>query len=64
MLTRVFFRGVQLDVIGIDEAQFFEDLYDFCVKVADHDKKTVIVAGLDGDYMRCLFLLAVTGAYI
>lgn len=49
-----------MDVIGIDEAQFFEDLYDFCVKVADYDKKTVIVAGLDGDYMRCLFLLAVT----
>jgi hypothetical protein len=39
-------------VIGIDEAQFFEDLYDFCREVADHDGKTVIVAGLDGDYLR------------
>ncbi|KAF5962014.1 hypothetical protein HYC85_003223 [Camellia sinensis] len=38
-----------LDVI---EAQFFGDLYDFCCKVADHDGKTVIVAGLDGDYLR------------
>ncbi|XP_028122202.1 thymidine kinase a-like [Camellia sinensis] len=38
--------------IGIDEAQFFGDLYDFCCKVADHDGKTVIVAGLDGDYLR------------
>lgn len=42
----------QLDVIGIDEAQFFEDLYDFCCKAADRDGKTVIVAGLDGDYLR------------
>ncbi|KAF9664398.1 hypothetical protein SADUNF_Sadunf16G0014500 [Salix dunnii] len=41
----------QLDVIGIDEAQFFGDLYDFCREVADHDGKTVIVAGLDGDYL-------------
>ena len=43
---------LQLDVIGIDEAQFFEDLYDFCCTAADHDGKTVIVAGLDGDYLR------------
>lgn len=45
----------QLDVIGIDEAQFFEDLYDFCREVADHDGKTLIVAGLDGDYLRRSF---------
>ncbi|TXG55493.1 hypothetical protein EZV62_020749 [Acer yangbiense] len=44
-----------LDVIGIDEAQFFEDLYDFCCKAADHDGKTIIVAGLDGDYLRRSF---------
>ncbi|KAH0468235.1 hypothetical protein IEQ34_003268 [Dendrobium chrysotoxum] len=44
-----------LDVIGIDEAQFFEDLYDFCHIAADHDGKTVIVAGLDGDYLRRKF---------
>ena len=43
---------MQLDVIGIDEAQFFGDLYDFCRKAADHDGKTVVVAGLDGDYLR------------
>ncbi|GKF64820.1 thymidine kinase a-like protein, partial [Tanacetum coccineum] len=40
-----------LEVIGIDEAQFFEDLYDFCINAADQDGKTVIVAGLDGDYL-------------
>ncbi|KAF8410831.1 hypothetical protein HHK36_003368 [Tetracentron sinense] len=45
----------KLDVIGIDEAQFFEDLYDFCCNAADHDRKTVIVAGLDGDYLRRRF---------
>ncbi|MBA0778835.1 hypothetical protein Gotri_006650 [Gossypium trilobum] len=45
----------QLAVIGIDEAQFFEDLYDFCCEAADHDGKTVIVAGLDGDYLRRSF---------
>ncbi|KAK3001764.1 hypothetical protein RJ639_021529 [Escallonia herrerae] len=42
----------KLDVIGIDEAQFFGDLHDFCSKAADVDGKTVIVAGLDGDYLR------------
>ncbi|CAL5183999.1 unnamed protein product [Lathyrus oleraceus] len=45
----------QLDVIGIDEAQFFDDLYDFCREAADHDGKTVIVAGLDGNYLRKRF---------
>ncbi|KAJ4832257.1 hypothetical protein Tsubulata_048771 [Turnera subulata] len=45
----------KLDVIGIDEAQFFDDLYDFCCKAADYDGKTVIVAGLDGDYLRRSF---------
>ncbi|ESW18106.1 hypothetical protein PHAVU_006G013500 [Phaseolus vulgaris] len=45
----------KLDVIGIDEAQFFEDLYEFCCKAADEDGKTVIVAGLDGDYLRRSF---------
>ncbi|KAI3965059.1 hypothetical protein MKX01_013990 [Papaver californicum] len=45
----------KLDVIGIDEAQFFDDLYDFCCKAADHDGKTVVVAGLDGDYLRRRF---------
>ncbi|XP_074577242.1 thymidine kinase-like [Curcuma longa] len=45
----------KLDVIGIDEAQFFVDLYNFCCNAADRDRKTVIVAGLDGDYLRRRF---------
>ena len=46
-------------MIGIDEAQFFGDLYEFCCKVADGDGKTVIVAGLDGDYLRWYLTLLV-----
>lgn len=42
-------------MIGIDEAQFFGDLYDFCCEAADTDGKTAIVAGLDGDYLRRSF---------
>ncbi|XP_031277874.1 thymidine kinase a-like [Pistacia vera] len=45
----------KLDVIGIDEAQFFYALYEFCREAADHDGKTVIVAGLNGDYLRRSF---------
>nr|GMC85679.1 thymidine kinase-like [Ipomoea batatas]GMC85801.1 thymidine kinase-like [Ipomoea batatas] len=45
----------KVDVIGIDEAQFFDDLYDFCCEAADLDGKTIIVAGLDGDYLRRRF---------
>ncbi|GJS48835.1 thymidine kinase a-like protein [Tanacetum coccineum] len=42
----------KLEVIGIDKARFFEDLYDFSINAADQDGETVIVAGLDGDYLR------------
>ncbi|KAF8727851.1 hypothetical protein HU200_018416 [Digitaria exilis] len=45
----------KVDVIGIDEAQFFDDLYDFCCKAADCDGKIIVVAGLDGDYKRKKF---------
>ena len=51
-------------MIGIDEAQFFEDLYEFCCKAADQDGKTVIVAGLDGDYLRCLSKLIFSFSYV
>ncbi|KAL9668586.1 hypothetical protein QQ045_006122 [Rhodiola kirilowii] len=44
----------ELDVIGIDEAQFFGDLYDFCCTAADKDGKIIIVAGLDGDFLSVL----------
>ncbi len=42
------------EVIGIDEAQFFEDLYEFVIK-AEKYGKTIIIAGLDGDFNRKRF---------
>ena len=40
------------DLIFIEEAQFFEDLYDFCVNCADNFNKHLVLCGLDGDYLR------------
>ena len=43
-------RAKDADVVGVDEAQFFDnDLVDVCQQLAD-DGKRVIVAGLDQDY--------------
>ena len=39
------------DIIGIDEGQFFKDLVETCEKLADMGK-LVIVAALNGDFMR------------
>jgi len=41
-----------LQVIAIDEAQFFPDLREFCTKAANEDHKQVIVVGLNGDFRR------------
>ena len=38
-------------VIGIDEGQFFTDLYSF-VSTAEKYNKIIIISGLDGDYNR------------
>jgi Thymidine kinase len=46
---------VLLQVIAVDEAQFFPDLLDFCTHAADRDAKLVLVAGLDGDFRRRQF---------
>ena len=37
-----------VSVIAIDEGQFFEDLIEFYKNIVDNDKKTLIVAGLNG----------------
>ena len=42
------------EVILINEAQFFEDLYE-CVTDMLRDKKKVYIAGLDGDFERKKF---------
>jgi thymidine kinase len=39
------------DVVCIDEAQFFSDLTEFTKRIATY-KKSVVVAGLDGDYKQ------------
>jgi thymidine kinase len=39
------------DVIAIDEAQFFNDLYSF-ILYSEKKNKHIIIAGLDGDYNR------------
>jgi thymidine kinase len=43
-----------IDVIGIDEAQFFDDLPQF-IDMIERTNKIIIVAGLDGDFRRQKF---------
>ena len=43
------------EIIIIEEAQFFEDLFEFVTKSADQFNKTLIVTGLDGDFKRNMF---------
>lgn len=43
---------IKADVIIIEELQFFEDAYDVIKKWCDDYKKSIIAAGLDGDFMR------------
>jgi len=39
-------------IIFIEEGQFFPDLYDFVITACEKDNKSVVIAGLDGDYKR------------
>lgn len=49
-------RYASSSIVAIDEAQFFgKDLVEFCTRAADDDAKTVVVAGLDGDFLRGKF---------
>lgn len=45
----------RFDVIGIDEGQFFVDLYDSSLNLVETLKKIVIISGLDLDANRNLF---------
>ncbi len=40
------------EIIIIEEAQFFPDLYEFSIKSADNFNKKLVIVGLDGDYQR------------
>jgi thymidine kinase len=42
----------QIDIFMIEEAQFFDDLYEFVLDAVEKDRKHIIVSGLDGDYKR------------
>lgn len=45
-------QSLGVDVVCIDEAQFFGDLYDGVFQLVEKYKLYVIVAGLSGDYKR------------
>lgn len=40
------------EVILIDEAQFFSDLYKFVIRAINMDNKIVVISGLNGDFKR------------
>lgn len=40
------------DIIGIDEGQFFNDLYESVIKLIYNHKKIVFISSLDGDYKQ------------
>jgi len=48
-------RYKEAEILVVEEAQFFGDLFNFVVGAADNDGKIVIVAGLDGDYKKEAF---------
>jgi thymidine kinase len=51
ILTLVTNDMMNVDVILINEGQFFEDLYDFVLEMLKLNKK-IYVSGLDGDFKR------------
>ena len=48
--TNIYFEKV--DVIIIEELQFFNDAFEIIIDWCDNKGKTVVAAGLDGDFMR------------
>ena len=43
---------INANYVFINEAQFFNDLYDFCLTSVEKYNKNVVVFGLDGDFQR------------
>jgi len=50
--TNIINKINNVDVILIDEGQFFDDLYSFCKDIVDNYKKIIYVFGLSGDSNR------------
>lgn len=48
-------RWAKYQVVAVDEAQFFPDLFHICSSTADGEGKLWVLAGLDGDFMRQRF---------
>jgi len=49
-----------IDVIGIDEGQFFDDINIFCDLWTNYHNKKIIISALNGDYKRKMFNNLVT----
>jgi thymidine kinase len=47
------------DIICIEEAQFFPDLFQFTINAVDKHDKTLIICGLDGDFQMNPFMQVV-----
>lgn len=56
IMTKYKDEYMKADLIVIEEAQFFESIYDFVLNTAELYGKDVIVAGLDGNFKRKPFL--------
>lgn len=54
ILAEVEEKAEDYDILGIDEGQFFEDIVEFCERMANAGKM-VIVAALDGTFERKAF---------
>jgi thymidine kinase len=46
---------IEAQVVFIEEAQFFPDLFNFTIMAANQDNKIVVVCGLDGDFQLKAF---------
>ena len=51
-LKNILEEAMMYDVIGIDEAQFFEDLAEISIELSEKYSRKVIIAGLNSDFRR------------
>ncbi len=51
-LSNVYVNHDEVDIILINEGQFFEDIVPWVQNMVDHYGKQIYICGLDGDYKR------------